>query len=338
MTYAVNGAAEVLQLVDRTVPAPGPSEVAVEIRRAGVNPTDVKARRGAEAGTPVHPPQIPGHDGAGVVVGVGAGVDEGLIGRRVWVWDAAWQRPEGTTAHTAIVPAAQVVELPDGVSYDVGASLGIPFLTAHRCLTVGVNMPDLLAPGSLAGRTVLIAGGAGLVGNASIQLATMAGATVITTVSSASKADLARAAGADHVVNYREEDVVTAVRRIAPQGVDVVVEVSPSANAWLDTQVVADNGCIVVYANDGGKDMVLPVRDLMFLNTQVQFVVTYTTPVAAKVEAVRVVSEAIATGAIRIGTEAGLPLHRFTLAQAADAHTAVESPVVGKVLIDVSDD
>ena len=141
-----------------------------------------------------------------------------LVGERVWIWEAAYQRPDGTAAEYTVVPARQAVLLGADASFELGAALGIPFLTAHRCLTVAESLPDRLGPGSLTGHTVLVQGGAGAVGNAAIQLARWADATVITTVSSPEKAQLAAAAGADHVVDYRQQDVVAEVRKIAPEG------------------------------------------------------------------------------------------------------------------------
>jgi NADPH2:quinone reductase len=332
VVYSRNGGPEVLELVERPVPEPGPGEVRVRITRSGVNPTDWKSRQ-RDSGGPVDPPQVPGQDGAGVVDAVGPGVEAALHGLRVWVWEAADQRPHGTGQEYALVPARQVVLLPDVASDDLGAALGIPFLTAHRCLTVTEGGPDRLGPGALSGRTVLVAGGAGAVGNAAIQLARWADATVMTTVSSPQKALLAAAAGADHVVNYREQDVVHEVRKVAPHGVDTIVEVSPSVNAGIDAQVLARYGSVGMYANDGGDEVTLPVR--LAPNARWQFVLVYTMPAGAKERAVEDVSGAVYDGAVRVGEEAGLPLHHYPLERLADAHRAVQDGVVGKVLVDV---
>jgi NADPH2:quinone reductase len=189
--------------------------------------------------------------------------------------------------------------------------------------------------GSLAGRTVLVAGGAGAVGNAAIQLARYAGARVLSTVSSPAKAALATAAGAEHVVNYRDPDPAAAIRAVAPDGVDLVVEVAPATNAALNHAVAARGASIAVYATEGPGDLALPVWPLMAANVRYQFVLVYTVPPAAKEHAVADVSTALAAGALRVGVEAGLPLHRFPLERTADAHAAVEANAVGKVLIDV---
>ena len=337
VVYTQTGGSEVLRLVDVAVPEPGPGQVRVRIHRSGVNPTDWKSRQGSADGTPVDPPQVPNQDGSGVIDAVGEGVNQALLDLRVWVWEAAYQRPYGTAQDYALLPERQVVTLPDVASFDLGASLGVPFITAHRCLTVAEDGPRRLGPGALQGRHVLVAGGAGAVGNAAIQLARWSDATVLTTVSDAGKAQLAAAAGADHVITYTEQDVVAEVRKIAPHGVDSIVEVAPAANAAIDAEVLALHGSVAVYANNGGPDVTLPVRAFMTPNARWQFVLVYTEPAVAKHQAIDDVMAAVLDGAARVGAQAGLPLHHFRLEQAAEAHAAVENGAVGKVLIDVTD-
>jgi NADPH2:quinone reductase len=330
------GDSDVLRLVERPDPEPGPGEVRVRVHLSGVNPTDWKARRrgGGEGGA--FPEIVPNQDGAGVVDAVGEGVAASRVGERVWLWEAAWKRTEGTAQELVVLPERQVVRLPDDASFELGASLGIPALTAHRCLTVWEHGPSSLAPGALEGATVLVAGGAGAVGHAAIQLARWAGASVIATVSNAAKETLARAAGAGHVVNYRSEDAAEAIVALAPDGVDVVVEVAPAANAELDAAVLAQEGTVAVYATDGRAEAALAVWPLMLRNVRYQFVLVYTVPVAAKDQAVADVSAAVAAGALPVGEEFGLPLHRFPLERAGDAHDAVERGAVGKVLIELA--
>ncbi len=337
VVYRETGDPDVLNLAEEPVPDPGPGQVRVRIHRAGVNPTDWKSRRGAEPGLSVDPPQTPGQDGAGVVDAVGDGVEAALLGLRVWVWEAAFQNPYGTAAEYSLVPARLVVPLPDVASFDLGAALGVPFITAHRCLTVAEDGPLHLGPGTLEGRTVLIAGGAGAVGNAAIQLARWSDATVITTVSSPAKARLAAAAGADHVIDYREMDVVAEVRKIVPDGVNVVAEVAPAQNAAIDAAVLATGGTVAIYANNGGDEFTLPIRPLMMPNARIQFVLLYTAPDAAKARAVEDVNAAVFEQAARVGDDVGLPLHHYPLAEAAAAHAGVEEGTVGKVLLDVVD-
>jgi NADPH2:quinone reductase len=334
--YSRTGDPDVLELVQRSVPDPGPGEVRVRMHRSGVNPTDWKSRRGSGPGAAVEPPQVPNQDGAGVVDAVGEGVESGLAGLRVWVWEAAYGRAEGTAQEYALVPRRQIVTMPDSASFDLGASLGVPYLTAHRCLTVAENGPQRLGPGTLAERVVLVAGGAGAVGHAAIQLAHWSDATVISTVSSPEKAQLAAAAGADHVINYRQQDVAREIGRIAPGGVDTVVEVAASANAPVDAQVLAQAGVVAVYAGDSNSQLTIPVRRMMQANARWQFVLLYTVPAAAKANAVEDVTAAVLSAAASVGDEVGLPLHYFPLEATAQAHAAVESGAVGKVLVTVT--
>jgi NADPH:quinone reductase len=333
ISYRRPGDADVLELLDAPVPEPGPGEVRVRVAYSGVNPTDWKSRSSAEPGPDG---QVPNQDGAGTVDAVGQGVDPVLVGERVWIWEAAWQRRWGTAAEFTVVPARHVVLLGADPSFELGASLGIPFLTAHRCLTVAESLPDRLGAGALSGHTVLVQGGAGAVGNAAIQLARWADATVIATVSSPRKAQLAAAAGADHVVDYREQDVVAEVRKIAPKGVDAIVEVSAAVNAAVDAQVVGMHGAVAMYADDGGAEVTVPVRAQMGPNARWQFVLVYTEPERAKVLAIEDVATAVADGAVRVGEDAGLPLHVYPLEQTAQAHQAVQDGAVGKVLVDAT--
>jgi NADPH2:quinone reductase len=195
-------------------------------------------------------------------------------------------------------------------------------------------VPETLSPGALEGRTVLVAGGAGAVGHAAIQLARWAGARVLATVSSGAKARLASAAGAEHVVSYLSESAAEELRALAPEGVDVIVEVAPAANAVLDAAVVAPGGTVAVYAVED-RELLLGAWPLMARNVRYEFLLVYTVPPAAKHQAVADVSAAVADGALPVGEEAGLPLHRFPLERTGDAHDAVEQGAVGKVLVDL---
>jgi NADPH:quinone reductase len=315
MRAAVYGDSGEIRVEKVEIPEPGPGEVRVSLNVSGVNPTDWKAR-GNEVKFPF---QVPNQDGAGVIDAVGDGVDPGRAGERVWVYFAAWQRQWGTAAEFTVVPAAQAVPLGDA-AFDLGASLGIPALTAHRCL---------FADGALTGATVLVAGGAGAVGHAAIELARWGGAkNVIATISSEEKSRVASAAGAHHVVNYREPDAAARIRELAPDGVDRVVEVDLEANLELDLAVGATH--IVTYAATPDQSVAVPVRALMGPNVVLRFVLIYTIPADALRRAVADVSQAVRGGALTT-----LPLHRFPLERAADAHDAVQGGAVGKVLIDV---
>ena len=336
VVYTESGSSSVLELVEREVAEPGPGEVRVRIVRAGVNPTDWKFRAGGMGELAV-PEIVPGQDGAGVVDAVGPDVSGLAVGDRVWTILAQHTRPGGTAQEQVVLPVANVALLPDAATYDVGASLGVPAVTAHRALTTSEDGPSRLAAGALAGMTVLVAGGAGAVGNAAIQLARWAGATVISTVSSDEKAGLAKAAGAQHTVNYRQGDTVAAIRDLAPGGVDIVVEVGPAQNLPLDLQVIKPRGTIAIYANNGGDEVTLSVRETFSTNARFQWVLLYTVGQSALRAAAEDITAALAEGAFGVGDEHGLPLHHYPLERTADAHAAVEAGAVGKVLSDVAD-
>jgi NADPH2:quinone reductase len=308
-------AAEVFRVEEVDRPEPGPGEVLVRVHASGVNPTDYKARSGAVP-RPIDDFQVPHHDGAGVIEAVGAGVDPGRAGERVWLWLTAAGRRWGTAAEWTVVPARQAVPLPDGASFELGATLGVPALTAHYCL---------LADGPVNGQTVLVAGGAGAVGHFAIELAKRAGARVVTTVSSPDKAALAEKAGADLVVNYRSPDAADQVRAFGH--VDRVVEVALGANLQLDLAVVRPHAAIVTYAAEPANPE-LPVRACMSANVTLRFVLLYGVPMAALDQAAADISAALAAGELT-----GLPVHKFPLADIAAAHEAAERGAVGKVIV-----
>jgi NADPH:quinone reductase len=336
VVYSRTGDPSVLRLVDRDLAEPGPGEVRVRVVVSGVNPTDWKSRLGSGAGAATPFPEVtPNQDGAGVIDALGEGVEDLAVGDRVWVYLAGHQRPTGTAQEYTNLPADRVVRLPEGTSFDIGASLGVPAITAHRALTVAEDGPVRLHPGALAGKVVLVAGGAGAVGHAAIQLARWAGATVITTVSGSAKGALATAAGAHHVINYRNQDAAAAITTVAPEGVDLVVEVAAAANSRLNIEVVKPRASIAVYANDGGGELMLPVRQHMIKNARYQFVLLYTVGEAPLEAGVADITLALEDSALPVGEEAGLPLHRFPLANTAAAHQAVQDGAIGKVLIDV---
>jgi NADPH2:quinone reductase len=338
IVYSETGDPSVLHLVDRPVLEPGPDEVRVRIVVSGVNPTDWKSRRGAAPGEALpFDDVVPGQDGAGIVEAIGSDVQHVSVGDRVWLALAAYQRASsGTSQEHAVLPAERVFTLPANASFDQGASLGVPAITAYRALTVAEDGPDQLHPTALADKVVLVAGGAGAVGHAAIQLARWAGATVVTTVSGPAKAALVTAAGAQHVLTYTDSDIVDQIRAIAPDGVDLIVEVAPAQNSELDLAVIRNRGSIAVYANNGGDQMTLDVRRHFSLNVRYQFVLLYTVGAGVIQAAAEAIKVALGDGAMAVGEEAGLPLHRYTLAHSADAHALVESGAVGKVLIDVT--
>jgi NADPH:quinone reductase len=309
-------AAEVLRVEEVDRPAPGPAEVLVRVRASGVNPTDYKIRAGLTP-RPIDGFQVPHQDGAGIIEAVGAGVDPGRVGERVWLWLAAAGRRWGTAAEWTVVPGRQAVPLPDGASFDLGASLGVPAMTAHYCL---------FCDGPVNGQTILVAGGAGAVGHYAIELAKRAGARVIATVSGPEKAALAEKAGADLVVNYRSADAAQQIRAFAP-AVDRVVEVALGANLALDLALAGPGTTVVTYAAEAA-DPVLPVRACMTANVTLRFVLLYGVPPAALDRAAADITAALAAGDLT-----GLPVRKFPLDAIAAAHEAAEAGAVGKIIV-----
>ncbi|HXW45815.1 MAG TPA: NADPH:quinone reductase [Streptosporangiaceae bacterium] len=309
-------AAETLRVAEVDRPEPGPGQVRVRIELSGVNPTDWKSRSGA---TPraIDGFQIPHHDGAGIIDAVGAGVDTGRVGERVWLWLAAAGSKWGTAAQWSVVPARQAVRLPEGASAELGASLGVPAMTAHRAL---------FADGPVDGKNVLVAGGAGAVGHFAIELAKFHGARVAATVSGPEKAELAAEAGADLVVNYRDADAADQIRALAPQ-MDRIVELALGANLELDLALSGPRTHIVDYAAEP-SDPVLPVRRCMNANVALRFILLYGVPADALDEAAADITRALEARAL---TE--LPITRFPLDQIVAAQEAVEAGAVGKVVV-----
>ena len=324
--YERNGAArEVLRLGEMPVVEPGAGEVRVRLHASGINPSDVKGRAGLTRKI-AFPRVIPQSDGAGVVEAVGAGVPAERLGQKVWTYNAQWQRPFGTAAETVTLPAAMAPRLPAGLDFAAGACLGIPVMTAHRCL---------FADGPVTGLTVLVAGGAGVVGHYAVQLAKWGGARqVIATVSSAAKAKAASEAGADQVINYRSEDVgERALALTGGAGVDRIVEVDFGGNLAANVQAIRNGGVIGLYASTGVPEPALPVYSLMFKNVTVRCVLVYNMTDAAKAQAIADIDKWAAGGNPRF-----LIAGRFPLERLVEAHEFVEAGdrKIGHVVLDIA--
>jgi NADPH2:quinone reductase len=318
--YEKNGPAQaVLKVGERPLPEPGPGEVRVKVKVSGVNPSDVKTRRGS--GRPLgFPLIIPHSDGAGIIDAVGTGVDRARIGERVWLWNGQWRRPFGTAAEYVSLPAAQAVPLATGVSFEVGACLGIPLLTAWRA----VNW----RPGRL-GETMLVAGGAGSVGHYVVQLAKRAGYRVIASVSSAEKAAIARAAGAEATVDYRTEDLAEAVRRFAGSaGIERVIEVNLSANAGRYVEYLGREGLVVVYGSDSWVTE-LPLGAWLVHGIELAIFIVYELPPSVRAAAIAAAQALLADPSFEHRIAARFPLDRI-----ANAHEAVENgKLIGNVVV-----
>ena len=321
--YAETGpAADVLKTGDIPDPRPAAGEVLVRIAASGINPIDVKWRKGLRVlgeGEKV----IPHFDGAGVIEDVGDGVSKERIGKRVWLYEGAWQRLAGTAAEFIALASDLAVPLPDGVEFAVGACLGIPAMTAHRCV---------YADGPVAGQTVLVTGGGGAVGGFAIRFAKLGGATVIATVSTDDKAALATKLGADHVVNYKTEDATQRIKAIAGDGgVDRVVEVALGVNFPVTAEIMSNNGVVAAYASDDQPEPTLPFRPFLYKNITVRHVLVFGIPGEAKADAITDITGWLAAGEMKDAVG-----HRFPFEDAAKAHEAVEQGALGNVVIEIN--
>lgn len=322
IAYTQTGpAAEVLKLVDLPTPEPGPGEVRVRLRWSGVNPSDVKSRAGLRTKTLAFPQIVPHSDGAGEIDAVGAGVTASRVGERVWVWNGAWQRAHGTAAQAIVLPAAQAVPLPEGVPGEAAACLGIPALTALHAVLIGDGV---------AGKRVLVTGGAGAVGHYAVQFARKLGAAqVAATVSSEAKAQLARAAGADATIDYKREDVVArAMALTAKGGFDRVIEVDAAANLAGDLNLLAPGGDVVVYGS-GAAEFALPFFPAIVRNATLRCFIVYNLPKADRDRAIGALTPMLARGELQHQIAERLPL-----AECARAHQLVESgQAIGNVVL-----
>jgi NADPH2:quinone reductase len=320
--YSRNGEArDVLQVGELPDPQPGPGEVRVRLATSGVNPSDVKSRRGRPLGSER---VVPHSDGAGVVDAVGAGVSASRIGQRVWIWNGQWQRPMGTACEAIALPEAQAVELPGGTGFDAGACLGIPALTAVQAVHLA---------GPLAGRDVLVTGAGNAVGHYVTQLATQAGARVIGTVGGEAKAAHARAAGAVDTIDYKHEPVAERVKALTQgRGVDVLIDMDFSSTARLLGQgVLRPHGQLVCYGSNDAGDVAVNFRTLLWSSLGLKFFLVYELSPADRSRCVAELQALLSAQRLRHSIGA-----RFSLDQIAAAHEAVEAGrEIGNVLINL---
>lgn len=309
---------DVLSIVDLDLCSPGPGEVRVRVAFSGVNPSDVKARSGASVPTLAYDYVVPHSDGSGTIDALGEGVSGLAPGMRVWFLLAQWQRQHGSAAEYVCLPASQVLALPDGVPLEVGASIGIPLMTAWHAVH---------GYGDIAGKTVLVTGGAGAVGFYAVQLARMAGARVLATVSGPAKAALAREAGTDHVLEYGDSATLArAVRELTDgAGVDVIIEVNAGQNAPSHADLLAFGGRVIIYGSQAA-DIPVSYRGMMRAFASLHFFIVYFfTP-----EQRRAIAPAISG---LLGSLRHLPAAIFPLHEIAAAHRHVEAGRISKALL-----
>jgi len=324
-SYTRFGAAsDVIELIELETPRPGSGEVRVRLVFSGVNPSDAKARSGARPGVlkPAFPRIIPHSDGAGEIDAVGDGVDAGRIGARVWIWNGQWQRAFGTAAEYICLPSAQAVDLPGGVSFESGATLGIPGLTAAQ---------TVFGSGDVAGQTLLVSGGAGAVGHNAVQLAKWGGARVIATARGAGL-DRAREAGADMALDYTSPDLAAEILEASGGGIDRAVEVELGANIGLLAEVMRPLGTIATYGSGADMTPALPFGPFLFKALKIDISLIYILPDAARTAAIGRLHGALAAGALAPAIHAILPL-----ASCAEAQDAVmKQGRAGAVLLETA--
>ncbi len=312
-------AADVLRIVDKPDPVPGPGEVRVRLAFSGVNPSDVKSRSGVAARAGGFPEVIPHSDGAGTVDQLGAGAPASLMGARVWVFNGQWERPQGTAAGYITLPAAQVVPLPEALSFEVGASIGIPLMTA---------MHAVQACGSLLGKTVLVPGAAGSVGFYVTQLAAAAGARVVAIVSNEDKAKLALSLGAHDVVLYKNEPLVERVQALTQGvGADAIIDLDAAAHAPHYGSLLRFGGKAVVYGSNQ-PPVTMPFGPMILGFVSVYFFIVYKLPPALLREVLDGVSAVLARPGFRHPPTAVYPLDRIV-----EAPQQAERGANAKVLV-----
>jgi len=315
-------ARDVIRVSSRPRPEPAKGEVLVRLKTSGVNPSDVKKRAGSSPQLLAQGYVIPNSDGAGVIEGVGEGVDRTRVGERVWIYQAQYERRFGTAAEYVALDACRAARLPENVSFEIGACLGIPVMTAHRCV---------FADGTVSGKAVLVTGGAGRVGNYAIQLAKLAGAKVIATASSPADEQVCRSVGADAVVNHREVGWGLRVRELNGKvPVDRVVDVEFGSNLPEVLDCISIGGTIATYSSTQVKQPQLPFLRMMYLDLTVRMVIVYAMPESAKQHAIADITRLLETDRLRHRAPHALPLEDL-----AHANEMVEQGARGCVVVDV---
>ena len=296
-------AKDVLQVSEIETPVAGPGEVLVRLATSGVNPSDVKKRAGSFPNLLDGGFVIPNSDGAGIIAAGGDGVDAGRGGKRVWIYQAQYGRRFGTAAEYVAIDARRAPKLPDAASFEVGACLGIPAMTAHRCV---------FADGDVAGQTVLVTGGAGRVGHYAVQWASQAGATVIATASNDADRETCLSAGAHYVVNHRSDDVVAEIMAVIDgELIDRIVDVEFGGNLPTSVEVLRIGGTIATYASTNVPEPTLPFFQMMYKDITIRCVIVYAMPETAKEHAIADIDAALSANALQHRIAHTLPLDRI---------------------------
>ena len=319
---SIGEAEQVLNYGDLEDPQINDGEVLVKLKTSGVNPSDVKIRAGAR-GELQFPRIIPHSDGGGIIAEVGKGVSEDRIGERVWIWNGAFGRAFGTCAELITLPSSQAVAMPENISFETAACLGIPASTAYY---------GIFSDGPVKDQTILITGGAGAVGYLGIQLAKWSGAHVISTVSGDDKATVAEAAGADLVVNYKTDDVIKAVNDFTKgHGVDRILEVEFGGNLSVSEHVIKNNGVIAAYGSVAEANPSVPFYNLMFKGVKLNTYLIYIVADSDRADINQGISAALTDNAL-----SPIIAKSFRLSETVNAHQSVEEgSVIGNVVINI---
>lgn len=313
-------AADVLQVGEMEPPVAASGEVLVRVHTSGVNPSDVKKRAGSFPSLLDDGLVIPNSDGAGIIEAVGDGVDASRVGENVWLYQAQFARRFGTAAEYVAIDAARAAHLPDTTNFEVGACLGIPVMTAHRAV---------FADGDVAGQTILITGGAGRVGYYAVQWASRAGATVVATASNDADKTACEAAGAQHVINHRDDDVVGAVMEATGgQLVDRVVDVEFGANLPISVKVLRVGGVIATYSSTQVPEPKLPFFQMMYKDLTLRTIIVYAMPEQAKQQAIADIEKALVANSLQHRIAETMPLAEIAKANEAIEQGSIRGAVV----------
>ncbi len=319
VTFREFGPPSVLSYEDVQIPQPGPAEVRVRLTVSGMNPTDWKSR-GRQIYGDATVSKIPHHDGVGTIDAIGADVDSARIGRRVWVYFAARPGYRGTAAQYTTVPSSHAIDLSASVSDEVGASLGIPALTAHHALGDLALLKD----------ATVVVNGFGAVGFAAMELALWAGARVVCTSTSPQKWQTAQQLGASGVVDPADADALDTLRAMAPGGAVRIVEPALGSNLVRDLGALRAGGSIGVYATEGEPLADFPTRAFLNLNAHIDFTTVFGIGDQALAKAARDITDALSQGYLR-----GYPIISFALEKTAAAHDAMADGAFAKAVITI---
>ena len=316
-------ARDVLEIGELETPSPGAGEVLVRLATSGINPSDVKKRAGSFPDLLDGGFVIPNSDGAGIIEAVGDGVDASRIGERAWVYQAQFARRFGTAAEYVAIDGSRAPRLPEAASFEVGACLGVPVMTAHRAV---------FADGGVAGQTILVTGGAGRVGHYAVQWASQAGATVIATASNDTDRQTCTDAGAAHVVNHRDDELVEAIMTASGgQPVDRIVDVEFGANLPTSVEVLRVGGTIATYSSTQVTEPKLPFFRMMYKDVTIRLIIVYAMPEAAKRQAIADIDRALTDGTLEHRIAHTLPLDSI-----AEGNEIIEQGSIrGAVILDL---